>query len=199
VHTAFGHDGEAGQQALVIEQQMQLHRSFRAPILGPVEDTGAEFDQRGIQAQQLVLKAEPVPSGDHAATVEQLIEHALVQLPGAVLVGVGQGRALGRVGQAQMPQLAFTGGQAAADFAQRLRSAQVAKQHGHELPPAREAAGMALGPVLDDGPLKLVPGKQLQHLAENARYSYHGGGSPPMVHVFFNANRSRVLPPPLKR
>jgi TATA-binding protein-associated factor Taf7 len=42
---------------------------------------------------------------------------------------------------------------------------------------------MALGPVLDDGSLELVAGKQLQHLAENAGYSYHGGGSPPMVHV----------------
>jgi hypothetical protein len=30
---------------------------------------------------------------------------------------------------------------------------------------------MTLGLVLDDGPLKLVPGKQLQHLADNARYS----------------------------
>jgi len=38
---------------------------------------------------------------------------------------------------------------------------------------------MALGPVLDDGPFKLVAGKQLQHLAENAGYSHHGGGSPP--------------------
>ena len=27
-------------------------------------------------------------------------------------------------------------------------------------------------------------GKQLQHLAENAGYSYHGGGGLPSVHVF---------------
>jgi hypothetical protein len=38
---------------------------------------------------------------------------------------------------------------------------------------------MALGPVLHDGPLKLGAGKQLQHLAENAGYSYHGGAGPP--------------------
>ena len=108
-------------------------------------------------------------AGDFAAAAEQLIKHAAVQLPGAVFGGVGQGGALGRVGQAQMPQLAFTGGQAAANLAQRLRPAQMAEQHGHELPPASEAAGMTLGPVLGDGPLKLVPGKQRQHLAENAR------------------------------
>ncbi|HKM80981.1 MAG TPA: hypothetical protein VJY15_08480, partial [Candidatus Acidoferrum sp.] len=38
---------------------------------------------------------------------------------------------------------------------------------------------MAFGPVLDDGLFKLMAGKQLQHLAENAGYSYHGGGGPP--------------------
>jgi hypothetical protein len=32
--------------------------------------------------------------------------------------------------------------------------------------------------------LELVAGKQLQHLAENARYSCHGSGGPPAkVHV----------------
>jgi hypothetical protein len=74
----------------------------------------------------------------------------------------------------------------------------MAEQHGHKLAPATEAAGMALGPVLDHGLLKLGAGKQLQHLAENARYSYHGGGSPPYGSRLLNANRSRVLPPPLK-
>ena len=38
---------------------------------------------------------------------------------------------------------------------------------------------MALGPVLGDRLLELLPGKQLQHLAENAGYSDHGGGGPP--------------------
>jgi hypothetical protein len=38
---------------------------------------------------------------------------------------------------------------------------------------------VALGPVLGDRLLELLAGKQLQHLAENAGYSYHGGGGPP--------------------
>src|SRR5437879_8033020 len=178
---------------------MQLHRAFGAPILRPVEERGTEFNQRGIEAQQLVLEAEAVPSGDFAAAAEQLIKHAAVQLPGTMLVGIGQGRAFGSVGQSQMPQLAFAGGQAAANLTQRLRSAQVAEQHGHELAPAAEPAGMALGPVLDDRPLKLGAGKQLQHLTENAGYSYHGGGSPPYGSRLLNANRSRVLPLLFKR
>ena len=44
VHTAFGNDGIAGQQTLMVEQQMQFHRAFGAPVLRPVKDRGAEFD-----------------------------------------------------------------------------------------------------------------------------------------------------------
>jgi hypothetical protein len=79
-----------------------------------------------------------------------------------------------------VPQLAFAGGQPAANLAQRLRPSQMTEQHGHKLAPATEAAGMTLGPVLGDRLLKLVAGKQLQHLAENAGYSYHGGGGRPL-------------------
>ena len=45
--------------------------------------------------------------------------------------------------------------------------------------PQQQTAVTTLGPVLDDRLLELVAGKQLQHLAENAGYSYHGGGGPP--------------------
>jgi hypothetical protein len=43
---------------------------------------------------------------------------------------------------------------------------------------------VALGPMLGDGLLELGAGKQLQHLAENAGYSYHGGGGPPSAYVY---------------
>ena len=59
----------------------------------------------------------------------------------------------------------------------------MAEQHGHELSPTIEPASPTLSPVLGDGLLKLSPGKQLQHLAEDAGYSHHGGVGPPMVHV----------------
>jgi hypothetical protein len=53
------------------------------------------------------------------------------------------------------------------------------EQHGYELAPTTEPAGVALSPVLNDDPLKLGARKQLQHLAENARYSYYGCVGPP--------------------
>ena len=57
-----------------------------------------------------------------------------------------------------MPQLALAGRQAAADLAQRLGTAELAKQHGDELSPAGEAAGVALPAMLADGLFKLRRG-----------------------------------------
>ena len=51
----------------------------------------------------------------------------LIQLPGPVLIGVSQGGTLGSLGQTEVPQLAFAGGQSAADLAQRLRLPELAK------------------------------------------------------------------------
>ncbi len=100
--------------------------------------------------------------GRHAATLcQQLPEDGFVDLPRTVPVGVGEHRARGSGGQAQMPQLAFAGRQTAADFAQRLGAAEVAKQHGDKLSPASEAAGVAFPAMLADGLLKLRTREQL--------------------------------------
>ncbi len=66
VHAPGGDDGIAGQQPLMIEQQMQLDGAFGAPVLRPVEDGGAQLDQGGVQAQQLVLEAEAVCASNFA-------------------------------------------------------------------------------------------------------------------------------------
>jgi hypothetical protein len=42
----------------MIEQQMQLHRSLRAPVLRPVENRSTEFDETGVQSRQFVFKTE---------------------------------------------------------------------------------------------------------------------------------------------
>lgn len=95
MHAAFRQDGIAGQQALMIEQQMQFDGAFGAPVLRPVEDRSAEFDQRGVEAEQLVFEAEAVAAAHLATAGEQLIEHAAVQLLGTTFIGVGQGGASG--------------------------------------------------------------------------------------------------------
>lgn len=116
VDAALGDEGIARQQSLMIEQQVQLHRALGAPVLGPVKDRGAQRDEAGVEREQFVFEAEAMASGHLAAAVQQLIEDALVQLPVAMLVGVGQGGARRGRRQTQMAQLAFAGRQPAANL-----------------------------------------------------------------------------------
>src|SRR5215472_8087119 len=120
------------------------------------------------------------------AVLQQIVEHRLVQLPWAVLVGIGQGRALGRFVHPQMPQFPFAGGQTARDFAQALRMSELAEQHGDQLGPTAEAAGMPFGFMLPDFGLERQARDELQDLAENAAYSIHGG-SLRVVDIWFFA------------
>src|SRR6516165_9925591 len=52
---------------------------------------------------------------------------------------------------------------------------ELAEQHGDELGPTAKAALVALGLMLLDPGLKLQARDELQNLAEDARYSIHGG------------------------
>ena len=58
-----------------------------------------------------------------------------------------------------------------------MGAAELAEQHGHELPPAREPAGVALGERPLHQALELRPRKQLEELAEHARQFPHGCAS----------------------
>ena len=55
---AFCDHGEGRQIAIVVQQQMELHRSFRPAKLGPIKHRGAQINHRGVQAQQGILEAE---------------------------------------------------------------------------------------------------------------------------------------------
>jgi len=84
---AVGDDGVAGQQAVVVEHEVQLDGAFRTADLAQFEDRGAQFDGRGVDRAQLVLEAELMPgsgpAGPRAAHVQQLVEDckAFGQLP----------------------------------------------------------------------------------------------------------------------
>src|SRR6516225_9845649 len=133
------------------------------------------------------------------AVLQQIVEHRSVQLPGAVLVGIGQGRALGRFVHSQMPQFPFAGGQTARDFAQALRMSELAEQHGDQLGPTAETAGMPFGFMLPDFGLERQARDELQDLAENAAYSIHGGSLRVVDVWFFWESKFRLpwLPPAL--
>jgi hypothetical protein len=73
-----------------------------------------------------------------------------------------------------MLELTFAAPQSPADLAQRVGAAELAEQHRHELPPAGEPAGMALGVRPRHQRLELGARKQLEELAEHAAESTHG-------------------------
>jgi hypothetical protein len=54
----LGNDSKAGQIAVMVEQQMKLNGSFGAAKLRPIKNTDAQVNHGGVQAHQLVLKAE---------------------------------------------------------------------------------------------------------------------------------------------
>ena len=147
---AFADHGVGRHVACVIEQQMQLYGSFCALILCPGKAAGAEGDQRGIEARQLVLEGEAMAGQLAAQFVGEAVKQILEHLSRPVLVGVGERGALGCVVQAEMAQFAFRGGKALDDLAQRLGIAELAEQHRDELSPGGEAARMPLGLVFSD-------------------------------------------------
>jgi hypothetical protein len=170
----LGDDDQAGQVAVVVEQAVELDRALGAPELGPVEEGRAQIDHRRVEADQLVLEAELPPAlGQGLAPQEQRLEHRPVELPRAMLVGVGQGRAAGG-GDPEVLELAFAAPEAAADLPQRVGAPELAEEHGHELPPAGEPPSMPFSVRPLDQRLELGARKQLEPLAEHAAESTHG-------------------------
>src|ERR1700689_4038705 len=165
-----------GQIAVVIQQQMQLHSTFGAAKFGPVIHACTEVNHTAIQAQQLILEPEFLPSAYFSlALLQQLLKYLLGQLPRAMFIRVGQRRSFRALIHPQVSQLAFTSRQTAADLSQRLRSPQMTEQHRHHLAPTAKSTSVMLRPVLANCLLKLGPRKYPQNLRKNTAYSTHGG------------------------
>ena len=133
---------------------MQLHRPFGAPKHRPGKHVRTQIDDGGIQTEQLVLESERLRAGDLATPRQHLVEHDLIERPGAVGIGVGERRPRRRR-DPEMRELALAARQPAADLAQRMRPPELREQHRHELVPAGEPAGMPLGVRLLHGALKV--------------------------------------------
>ena len=113
-----------------------------------------------------------------AALAAKALQHApeqvLEQRGGPVGVGVRQRGLVGAALDAQVDQLAQRAGQAVADLAQRPGARQVTKQHRHQLRPATEALGAAVGLVAGDQGGEFAARNVRQQLTEQAGCLYHG-------------------------
>ena len=103
--------------------------------------------------------------------MEQLGEQILVDLPGTVFIGVGQGGVARGFLHPEVDKLAFAGLESFVDFAETLRLSELAEKHRDELVPAAEAARMTLALASGDHPFKKRARYLLENLTENAGYS----------------------------
>ncbi len=161
----------------MIQQQVQFDRPLRPPKLRPVKHAHRQVDDAPVQAHQLVLETELLPSTLAAhqflAFEQRLLEHRLVQFPRPMLIRIGQRGLLGRHRHSQMLQLAFATRQPPTNLAQRMRPSQLAEQHGHKLAPTGETPCVSLGLVLLDRLFEIPTREKLQHLRKYATYFVH--------------------------
>jgi hypothetical protein len=143
---ALGDDRVLGEQSVVVEEKMDFHGAFGGAVLGPVEDLGAEVNDGAVQTVEFAgdqQRGLGMGGEFGAEMVQQGEKEILIDLPGAVLIGVGQGGMFGGFGDAEMDQFAFAGLESFVDFAEALGLAELTEEHGDELVPTAETAGVA--------------------------------------------------------
>jgi hypothetical protein len=129
--------------------------------MGPVEDAQAEVNGGRVEANEFVFESEFLLSRKLTSTsVQQLHKQMLIQLPGTVLIRVGQGRTTGS-GDPQVLQFPLATSEASGNLPEGMSSTQLAEKHGHKLSPAGKSPSMALGFCCSDGLLELDSRKQL--------------------------------------
>jgi len=154
-------DGKLGKVPIMVQKQVQCDRALGPPEVGPVKDAQAEVNGGRVETNQFVFEPEFLLSRKLASTsVEQLHKQMLIQLPGPVLIRVGQGGTTGS-GDPKVLQFPLATSEASCNLPEGMSSAQLTEKHGHKLSPAGESPSMALGFCCPDGLLELDSRKQL--------------------------------------
>ena len=157
----------------MIQQDVSFDAALGPAELGPREQRQAQRNGGRVQRQQFILEAELVFARTQALLVAKprqgSLEQILEQRRGPVLIGIGQRGAAGSFGNAQVHQSAEAAGQAVTNLAERIGTAELAKQHGDELSPAAKTLGGVLGAVFLHQRGELSTGKMLEQLIEKTR------------------------------
>ena len=154
-------DRKLGKIPIVVQEHVQFDCPLGPSEMSPVKDAQAEVNGGRVEANQLVFESEFLRFRKLTSTsVQQLCKQMLIQLPGSVLIGVGQGRTTGS-SDPQVLQFPLTTSEASSYLSEGMGSTQLAEKHGHKLSPAGESPSMALGFRYSDGLLELDSRKQL--------------------------------------
>jgi len=153
---------------------MKLDGSFGLSELGPIKHFQAQINGARIHADQFVLEPEfPLSDFDlNPAAIKEFDKDALVQLPGAVSVGIGQS-GMARSRNAQMFQLSLAASKASGNLTEGMGPTQLAEEHGYKLGPTREPFGMTFCLGNRNQLLELQSRKELQQLAKYATKPVH--------------------------
>jgi hypothetical protein len=153
---------------------MQFDGAFGPPELGPIKHLQAQINGARIHTDQSIFEPElSLPDFDlNPAPVKQLHEDVLIQLPGAVFIGIGQ-RGMTRSRNAQVFQLPLAASKASGNLTEGMGPAQLAEKHRDELVPTREFFDMTFCLCDRNQLLEFQSRKQLQQLAEYATKSIH--------------------------
>ncbi len=166
--------GIGRQVSVVVEEQMKFDRAFLAPELRPREKGQTERDRCAIQAQQLILKPEPVVRRSGFFTgLQGLVEKVLEHLPGPMGIRIGERGFVGRLLHPEMAHLAHAASQAPADLSQTLCLGQLTEQHGYEMIPGIEPFRIALSSMDEDQLMEMPPVEKTDELTEQTRTAYH--------------------------
>jgi hypothetical protein len=158
----------------MIQKQVQLNGPFGSPKMGPIKHLQTEINDGGIHPDQSILESKLLFPNLHLnpTAIKEPQEELLIEFPGTMFIGIGQGRMRGS-SDPQMPKLPFTTSKASTNLTKRMGTSQLTKQHGDELTPTGESFSMTLCLSHRNQLLKLQTRKQLQQLAKYATKSIH--------------------------
>lgn len=107
--------GPTWQIALMVQQKMELDRSFGSTEVRPVENFQAQVNDAGVNAVERIFELEfpLVAVGQGLDDFQCLVKYRFIELPRPMGVGIGQGRFLWRRLYSQMVYLAANRRQAA--------------------------------------------------------------------------------------
>ena len=124
----------------MVEQEMELDGTLGLTVRGPVKERDTQFDEGGIETEELILEAELLLSrGDHPAPSREADRRPSHRVSRISSHWHRRGWNEREPDQSQMLELPETACETARDLPQGASLAQLAEEHGHKLVPARRS------------------------------------------------------------
>jgi hypothetical protein len=176
VTLAVGDLDERGDVPPQIQKGVEFDGGLPLPESRPRKKGKAQVDRRGVEGVHRLLQfhckriVEVQPSGGP----DQDLGEVGVDVPVAVLVGLGQGGSGDPSPDAHVIQLGANGPQARLDVAQAFPERQLREGHAEKLIEAGELLDLVLSPVPANGLPEIVHRDMLEQLSEDGFAVVHG-------------------------